>query len=245
MSANVNQSFAEILAARGADAGLSFTEQQLEQFTEYYELLVETNKVMNLTAITEPEEVAVKHMIDSLLAFDEDMAGKTLADVGTGAGFPGVPLKIYCPELKVTLIDSLGKRLKFLQQVIDALGLKYIRCEHLRAEDAGKNSKHREKYDLVTARAVARLSVLAEYCLPLVKKGGRFIALKGSKYAEEIEEGTAAVQILGGKILSAEPVKLPGLDDGRAIIKIGKIKTTPAQYPRKAGTPEKQPLGSK
>lgn len=245
MSANVNQSFAEILAARGADAWLSFTEQQLEQFTKYYELLVETNKFMNLTAITEPEEVAVKHMIDSLLAYDEDMSGKTLADVGTGAGFPGVPLKIYCPELKVTLIDSLGKRLKFLQQVIDTLGLKYIRCEHLRAEDAGKNSKHREKYDLVTARAVARLSVLAEYCLPLVKKGGRFIALKGSKYAEEIEEGTEAVQILGGKIISAEPVKLPGLDDGRAIIKIGKTKTTPAQYPRKAGTPEKQPLGSK
>ena len=245
MSANINPSFAEILAQRGAEAGLTFTEQQLQQFTQYYELLVETNKVMNLTAITEPEEVAVKHMIDSLLAYDEDMSGKTLADVGTGAGFPGVPLKIYCPELRVTLIDSLGKRLKFLQQVIDTLGLKYIRCEHLRAEDAGKSSKHREKYDLVTARAVARLSVLAEYCLPLVKKGGRFIALKGSKYAEEIEEGTAAVQILGGKILSAEPVKLPGLDDGRAIIKIGKIKTTPAQYPRKAGTPEKQPLGSK
>lgn len=245
MSANVEKSFAEILAARGADAGLKFTEQQLKQFAKYYELLVETNKVMNLTAITEPEEVAVKHMIDSLLAYDEDMVGKTLADVGTGAGFPGVPLKIYCPELRVTLIDSLGKRLKFLQQVIDALGLKYIRCEHLRAEDAGKNSKHREKYDLVTARAVARLSVLSEYCLPLVKKGGRFIALKGSKYVEEIAEGTEAVKILGGKILTAEPVKLPGLDDGRAIIKISKIKATPAQYPRKAGTPEKQPLGSK
>ena len=245
MSNDAKQSFATILLSRGAEAGLSFTERQLEQFTQYYELLVETNKVMNLTAITEPEEVAVKHMIDSLLAYDEDMAGKTLADVGTGAGFPGVPLKIYCPELKVTLIDSLGKRLKFLQQVIDTLGLKYIRCEHLRAEDAGKNSKHREKYDIVTARAVARLSVLAEYCLPLVKKGGRFIALKGSKYAEEIEEGTEAVRILGGKIMSAEPVKLPGLDDGRAIIKISKTKTTPAQYPRKAGTPEKQPLGGK
>ena len=245
MSTDARMSFGEILALRGAEAGLSFTEQQLEQFTQYYELLVETNKVMNLTAITEPEEVAVKHVIDSLLAYDEDMSGKTLADVGTGAGFPGVPLKIYCPELRVTLIDSLGKRLKFLQQVIDTLGLKYIRCEHLRAEDAGKSSKHREKYDLVTARAVARLSVLAEYCLPLVKKGGRFIALKGSKYAEEIQEGTQAVQILGGKIISAEPVKLPGLDDGRAIIKISKLKTTPAQYPRKAGTPEKQPLGSK
>lgn len=237
--------FAEILAARGAEAQLSFTEEQLAQFTRYYELLVETNKVMNLTAITEPEEVAVKHMVDSLLAYENGMQGKTLVDVGTGAGFPGVPLKIYCPSLKVTLVDSLGKRLRFLQQVIDELGLKGIRCEHLRAEDAGRSKKHREQYDYVTARAVARLSVLSEYCLPLAKKGGQFIALKGSRFAEEIEEGEAAVKILGGKIISAEPVKLPGLDDGRAIIKIAKIKATPAQYPRKAGTPEKQPLGSR
>lgn len=237
--------FGEILAAKGSEAGLSFTPRQLEQFGKYYELLIETNKVMNLTAITEPEEVAVKHMIDSLLAYEADMAGKLLADVGTGAGFPGVPLKIYCPELKVVLIDSLGKRLNFLQRVIEALELKDICCEHLRAEDAGRNKKHREKYDLVTARAVARLSVLSEYCLPLVKKGGSFIALKGSKYADEIAEGSETVKILGGKIISAEPVKLPGLDDGRAIIKIGKIKTTPTQYPRKAGTPEKQPLGSR
>lgn len=237
--------FAEILAARGAEAQLSFTEEQLAQFTRYYELLVETNKVMNLTAITEPEEVAVKHMVDSLLAYEDGMQGKTLVDVGTGAGFPGVPLKIYCPSLRVTLVDSLGKRLRFLEQVIDELGLKGIRCEHLRAEDAGRSKKHREQYDYVTARAVARLSVLSEYCLPLAKKGGKFIALKGSRFAEEIEEGEAAVKILGGKIISAEPVKLPGLDDGRAIIKIAKIKATPAQYPRKAGTPEKQPLGSR
>lgn len=237
--------FQDILVAKGAEAGLSFTEQQLEQFDKYYELLVETNKVMNLTAITEPDEVAVKHMIDSLLAYEPEMAGKTLADVGTGAGFPGVPLKIYCPQLKVTLIDSLGKRLKFLQTVIDQLGLKGIRCEHLRAEDAGRNKQHREKYDLVTARAVARLSVLSEYCLPLAKKGGMFIALKGSRFAEEIAEGEAAVKLLGGKIISQEQVKLPGLDDGRAIVKITKVKNTPAQYPRKAGTPEKQPLGSK
>ena len=237
--------FAEILAARGAEAQLSFTEEQLAQFTHYYELLVETNKVMNLTAITAPEEVAVKHMVDSLLAYEDGMQGKTLVDVGTGAGFPGVPLKIYCPSLRVTLVDSLGKRLRFLEQVIDELGLKGIRCEHLRAEDAGRSKKHREQYDYVTARAVARLSVLSEYCLPLAKKGGQFIALKGSRFAEEIEEGEAAVKILGGKIISAEPVKLPGLDDGRAIIKIAKIKATPAQYPRKAGTPEKQPLGSR
>ncbi len=237
--------FAEILAERGAEANLSFSDEQLAQFTRYYELLVETNKVMNLTAITEPEEVAVKHMIDSLLAYTPAMQGKTLADVGTGAGFPGVPLKIYCPSLKVTLIDSLGKRLKFLQTVIDELGLTDIACEHARAEDAGRNKKYREKFDFVTARAVARLSVLSEYCLPLVKKGGQFVALKGSKFSEEIEEGTQAVKILGGKIISAEPVKLPGLDDGRAIICIEKLKATPAQYPRKAGTPDKQPLGSR
>jgi 16S rRNA (guanine527-N7)-methyltransferase len=238
-------SFAEILAARAAEAGFTLSERQLEQFAKYYEALVETNKVMNLTSITEPEEVAVKHMVDSLLAFEAEMRGKTLADVGTGAGFPGVPLKIYCPELRVVLIDSLGKRLRFLEQLIAELGLHDIRCEHLRAEDAGRAKAHRERYDYVTARAVARLSVLAEYCLPLVKKGGRFIALKGSKYNEEITEGTEAVRLLGGKIISAEPVKLPGLDDGRAIIRISKTKNTPAQYPRKAGTPEKQPLGSR
>lgn len=238
--------FAEILVQKGLEAGLKFSELQLQQFTRYYEMLVETNKVMNLTAITEPEEVAVKHMIDSLLAYEPAMqGGKVLADVGTGAGFPGVPLKIYCPSLKVVLIDSLGKRLKFLEQVIEALNLQDITCQHLRAEDAGRSKKHREAYDIVTARAVARLSVLAEYCLPLVKKEGMFIALKGSKFAEEITEANAAVKILGGKLLSSEPVKLPGLDDGRAIIRIKKIKSTPAQYPRKAGTPEKQPLGSR
>lgn len=238
--------FVEILAQKGLEAGLKFSELQLQQFTRYYEMLVETNKVMNLTAITEPEEVAVKHMIDSLLAYEPAMqGGKVLADVGTGAGFPGVPLKIYCPSLKVVLIDSLGKRLKFLEQVIEALNLQDITCQHLRAEDAGRSKKHREAYDIVTARAVARLSVLAEYCLPLVKKDGMFIALKGSKFAEEITEANAAVKILGGKLLSSEPVKLPGLDDGRAIIRIKKIKSTPVQYPRKAGTPEKQPLGSR
>lgn len=238
--------FAEILAHKALEAGFNFSEVQLQQFSVYYEMLIETNKVMNLTAITQPEEVAVKHMIDSLLAYEPVMKeGKVLADIGTGAGFPGVPLKIYCPELKVVLIDSLGKRLKFLEQVIEKLQLKNISCEHARAEDAGRNKKHREVYDIVTARAVARLSVLAEYCLPLVKKDGMFIALKGSKYAEEIAEAQEAVKILGGRLLSSELVRLPGLDDGRAIIRIKKIRNTPAQYPRKAGTPEKQPLGSR
>lgn len=235
--------FLEALISKGKEAGLSFSEKQLEQFSLYFDLLIETNKVMNLTAITEPEEVAVKHIIDSLLAYDEKVfPGKLLADVGTGAGFPGIPLKIYCPELKVVLLDSLAKRLKFLDNVIETLGLKDITCVHLRAEDAGQNKDHREKYDLVTARAVARLSVLSEYCLPLVKQWGYFIAMKGSKFVEEIAEGRTAVGILGGEIISAEEVKLPGLDDGRAIIRIRKIKKTPVKYPRKAGVPEKQPL---
>ncbi len=235
--------FAEIMQAKGAEVGLIFTNRQLEQFSLYYEMLVETNKVMNLTAITEPEEVAIKHMIDSLLPFDaQSFADKKLVDVGTGAGFPGIPLKIYCPSLKVTLIDSLAKRLKFLDTVIEKLELKGIRCIHLRAEDAGHDPKHREKYDIVTARAVARLSVLSEYCLPLLKTGGSFIALKGSKYQEELAVSGKALKILGGKLISAEAVKLPGLDDGRAIVKIAKIKNTPKTYPRKAGLPDKQPL---
>ena len=237
--------FTEILAQKALEAGLDLSEKQLEQFNIYYEMLIETNKVMNLTAITEPEDVAVKHMIDSLLAFDKSFAHKTLADVGTGAGFPGIPLKIYCPSLKITLIDSLGKRLKFLESIIGKLELTDIACEHARAEDVGRNKKYREQFDLVTARAVARLSVLSEYCLPLVKPGGMFIALKGSKYAEEISEGEAALKILGGKLISAEEVKLPGLDDGRAIIRIKKIKSTPLTYPLKAGIPDKEPLGKK
>ena len=235
--------FKEILRTKGAEAHLEFTEKQLTQFETYYEMLVEKNKVMNLTAITEVEEVAIKHMIDSLLAYDEKLfKGKSLADVGSGAGFPGIPLKIYCSDLKVVLIDSLDKRLRFLNEVIEELGLTEIKTVHLRAEEAGKSKEHREKYDIVTARAVARLSVLAEYCLPLVKKGGTFIALKGSKYQEEIDNGIKSVKILGGKFVSAKQVSLPGLDDGRAIVTVKKIAITPKKYPRKAGIPGKEPL---
>ncbi len=238
--------FAEILAEKGRKAGLCFTGEQLAQFTKYYELLLRGNEVMNLTAITEPGEVAVKHIIDSLMVYDAAVfPGKCLADVGTGAGFPGIPLKIYCPALKVTLIDSLSKRLNFLTQVIDRLHLDNINCVHLRAEDAGRSLEHREVYDLVTARAVARLNVLAEYCLPLVKPGGLFMALKGSKFAEEIDEAEKALKILGGRLLETKPIKLPDLEDVRAIIIVKKIKAAPEKYPRRAGIPEKQPLGNK
>ncbi|MGI6263445.1 MAG: 16S rRNA (guanine(527)-N(7))-methyltransferase RsmG [Succiniclasticum sp.] len=233
-----------ILAERGAAAGLTLTQEQLQQFGTYYERLVETNRHLNLTTLTSPEDVAVKHFIDSLLAYDPALmkAGTTVIDVGTGAGFPGLPLKIYRPELKVTLLDSLDKRLRFLQDVIDATGVKGIRLVHARAEDGGRDPKHRGQYDIAVSRAVARLSVLAEYCLPFVKRGGWVLALKGSKYEEEIEAAQNALARLGGKLVEARPVQLPGLDDGRAIVVLRKVKDTPAAYPRKAGLPAKKPL---
>lgn len=234
--------FQKILAESAAQAGYELSALQLEQFEKYYEMLVETNKVMNLTALTEPQDVAVKHFVDSLMAYADYFPGKVLADVGTGAGFPGIPLKIYCPSLKVVLIDSLAKRLNFLQRVIAELGLKDIECVHLRAEDAGKNPAHREKYDIVTARAVARLSVLSEYCLPLVKVGGVFVALKGAKYQEEIAAAGKALSVLGGKLIEAKKVELPGLNDGRAVVTIKKVKASPKAYPRNAGLPDKNPL---
>ena len=227
-------------------AGITLTQTQLLQFGRYFDLLTETNKVMNLTALTSPQDVAVKHYIDSLLFYDKQlMQGKKVIDVGTGAGFPGIPLKIYDPSLKnLILLDSLEKRLKFLQETVNALQLSGVSFEHKRAEDAGRDKKLRAQFDIAVSRAVARLSVLAEYCLPLVKNNGFFVALKGSKYKEELLEGEAALRILGGKVTSVKEVKLPGLDDERAIIVIRKIKDTPAMYPRKAGLPGKNPLGS-
>lgn len=235
--------FTKILAERGTAAGFTFTEMQLQQFSRYYELLILANNQFNLTALTSPEDVAVKHMIDSLLAYDAAMQdGKTLLDVGSGAGFPGLVLKIYRPGLRVTLLDALTKRLTFLNSVIQELGLKEISCVHARAEDAGHAPGLRGRFDIVTARAVARLSVLAEYTLPLAKVNGLVIALKGSAYQEELDEARGALKILGGKVLRADRVELPGLDDGRAIIRIKKTGKTPEQFPRKAGVPAKKPL---
>lgn len=233
----------EILEERCKTAGIVLSEIQLRQFGKYFDLLTEKNKVMNLTALISPEDVAVKHFIDSLLCYDHTlMQGKTLIDVGTGAGFPGIPLKIYDPSIELVLLDSLAKRLKFLQEASECLQLSGVKFEHKRAEDAGRDKKLRGRYDVVVSRAVARLSVLAEFCLPLVKKGGCFVALKGSKYKEEMEEAAKAICILGGRMTSVKEVELPGLDDRRAIIFIQKIKETPFEYPRKAGVPGKNPL---
>lgn len=233
--------FQDIFSTNLKQANITLSDTQINQFVQYYELLTETNKVMNLTALTEPKDVAVKHFIDSLFAYDPAMHNATMADVGTGAGFPGVPLKIFDPTIKLTLLDSLAKRLKFLDTLTTELGLQNVTTVHARAEDAGKDKNLREQFDFVTARAVARLNVLAEFCLPLVKVGGKFIAMKGDAQ-DEIAEAENAIKLLGGKIIEIKNIKLPNLDDKRTLVIIEKIKTTPNKYPRKAGTATKEPL---
>ena len=224
--------------------GICLTEVQREQFDRYYELLVEWNKVMNLTGITDYDEVNLKHFVDSLtIVRVKNMKNvENVIDIGTGAGFPGIPLKIVYPEIKIVLLDSLNKRIKFLNTVIEELGLKNIETLHGRAEDYAKKSEYREKFDLCVSRAVANLSTLSEYCIPFVKVGGEFISYKSGTSDEEINEAQGAVNILGGKIEKIEKFKLPGTDMGRALVKIKKEKHTPGKYPRKAGVPGKEPL---
>ncbi|TWH46629.1 16S rRNA (guanine(527)-N(7))-methyltransferase RsmG [Sporomusa sp. KB1] len=236
--------FQDILAKAAAEYGLNLVPEQLAAMDSYYQQLVVWNEKVNLTAITEPYEVAVKHMIDSLSCYQEELftPGVRIIDVGTGAGFPGIPLKIFQQDIKLTLMDSLNKRLNFLRAVIDDLSLDGVYTVHARAEEAGKNKQYREQYQLAVSRAVARLNVLCELCLPFVKVGGCFIALKGAQYEEEVREAAKAVTLLGGKIENIKPVNLPGLTDKRAVIYIKKIAVTPQTYPRKAGTPEKKPL---
>lgn len=236
--------FVDELKIAATEYGLNLTEDQISAFNKYYELLYEWNKKINLTAITEPKDVAIKHMVDSLSCFKADLfkENTSLIDVGTGAGFPGLPLKIFYPSLKLTLLDSLNKRVKFLQLVVDELGLKDVEVIHTRSEEAARNKKYREKFDLATARAVARLPIICEYCLPFVKDGGTFIALKGRQYEEEATQAQKAIKVLGGEIADIMPVKLPEIDDKRAVIYIKKIKSTPKTYPRKAGTPERNPI---
>ena len=226
--------------------GIQLTEVQHGQFQRYYELLTEWNEKINLTAITDPKEVAVKHMIDSLSGRGiEGLNGDSrVIDVGTGAGFPGLPLKILLPGLRLTLLDSLNKRIKFLQTVVEELGLENVTCIHGRAEEAARDKSLRESFDVAVSRAVARLTVLGEYCLPFVKVGGVFLAWKGLQYREEAEEAKKAVTILGGKGIQMEEVHLPGMEDVRAILRIPKERPTPKAYPRKAGMPVKKPLGA-
>lgn len=222
---------------------ISLSDEQIQQFLDYYEMLVETNKVMNLTAITEFDEVIEKHFLDSLSlcqVYDLQRDVKIL-DMGTGAGFPGIPLKIAFPEIDLVLADSLNKRIKFLQDVVNQLGLKKVDALHARAEEMGRNKLYREQFDLCVSRAVANLSSLSEYCIPFVKEGGKFISYKSGEIEEETNQAKKAVSILGGKI--ADVYKFDLYEQKRSFVIIDKVKKTPKAYPRKAGTPTKMPLG--
>lgn len=235
---------AEQFAGLLEERGISLSSTQHGQFERYFETLVEWNEKMNLTAITERNEVYLKHFYDSLsAAFHFDFSGSlTLCDVGAGAGFPSIPLKIAFPSLNVTIVDSLNKRITFLNHLADVLGLENVRFIHDRAETFGTNPEHREKYDIVTARAVARLSVLSELCLPLVKEGGHFVALKAANAKEELVDAKKAITILGGRIQETNTFSLPLEESERTIIVIKKEKPTPKKYPRKPGTPAKSPI---
>ena len=232
------------LQSAATDFGITLTNEQCNLFAGYYEMLIAWNERINLTTITAPRDVAVKHIIDSLAAYSaEDFATNGEAiDIGTGAGFPGIPLKIYRPEIAITLVDSLAKRVHFLDEVISSLQLNGIRTVHARAEDLGHDKDYRERFATACSRAVAPLNVLCEYALPLLKTGGKFVALKGAKHEEELTEAERAIKLLGGGKANVREIHLPGLDDVRAVISIEKVQCSPAKYPRRAGIPKRQPL---
>ncbi len=221
---------------------ISLNKEQYDQFYAYMVLLIEWNEKINLTAITEPQEIILKHFVDSLTIAKYIEEGKTIIDMGTGAGFPGIPLKIYRNDVKVVLADSLNKRIKFLNEVIEKLQLKNIETIHCRAEELGKNKEYREKFDYATSRAVANLSTLSEYLLPFVKLNGSGIFMKTMEIDEELENAKKAIKILGGRIEKVDKFEIPESDLGRSIITVKKEKQTPSKYPRKPGTPAKEPL---
>lgn len=236
------EEFKKIMTSNLKELNIELSEKQLNQFYDYMKLLIEWNKVMNLTAIIDPKEIIVKHFIDSLTVLGSVNKSDNIIDVGTGAGFPGIPIKIAYPETNVILLDSLNKRVKFLNEVITKLGLTNIEAIHGRAEEYGRNKNYREKFDISIARAVAPLNVLLEYLIPFVKVNGKCVCMKGSNSLEEIENSANAIEILGGKLIETEEFLIPNTDMKRKIVEIRKVKQTEKRYPRKAGTPSKEPL---
>lgn len=233
------------LLQRGAkEIGVALTPVHIEQFKNYCSLLIKWNERVNLTAIIDPREIAVKHFIDSLvvLSIHQISNGARIIDVGTGAGFPGLPLKIVRPDLELVLLDSLHKRIQFLQAVVDQLALSQVVVVHGRAEEKGQDPKYREDFDIVLARAVAPLNILAELCLPFVRLGGFFLAMKGPEVQAEITQAQAALTMLGGRMDKTSSFLLPISRDPRSSVLIKKISVTPAKYPRRPGMPEKKPL---
>lgn len=234
----------QILEKKLGELGIKQDQNQLERFHKFYQLLIEWNKVMNLTGITEYEDVVEKHFVDSLSIIKAiDLSGiHIVIDVGTGAGFPGIPLKIAFPHLRVVLLDSLNKRIKFLDEVISQLGLTEIRTIHGRAEEYARKEEYREQFDLCVSRAVANLSTLSEYCLPYIQVGGIFVPYKSGEIDDEVEQSKKAVRILGGNIKDVMKFELPGTDIHRSFVLIHKEQHTQKKYPRKAGIPAKEPL---
>ncbi|MCK9574396.1 MAG: 16S rRNA (guanine(527)-N(7))-methyltransferase RsmG [Clostridia bacterium] len=232
----------DILKHKLIEMGIEVNEEMLTQFENYYNLLIEWNNKFNLTAITEKSEVLDKHFIDSILPYKHIPFGATMCDIGSGAGFPALPIKIIRPDIKLLLVDSLNKRVKFLEEIVRALNLKNIKCVHARAEDLATKTEYREQFDMCIARAVAKLKTLSEYCLPFVKVGGKFIAYKSVDYGLELNESTNAIQILGGKLDKVELLTIPETNIRRVFIIINKVKSTPTKYPRLQNKPKDNPI---
>ena len=221
---------------------INLSKKQIKQFYDYMNILIEWNKVINLTAITEPKEIIIKHFIDSLTVLERIDKNSSIIDVGTGAGFPGIPIKIAYPETKIVLLDSLNKRINFLNEIINKLQLENIETIHGRAEDFGRDTKYREKYDIAIARAVAPLNILIEYLMPFIRVKGKCICMKSSTINEEMKNSNNAIIVLNGKVIKEYSFVIPSTDIERTIIEISKEKNTPKEYPRKAGIPSKKPL---